>query len=246
MFGHVSTWCKGIFSTLCNCWWNVDSLHRPTKKKKVEWTLHVSILLLWILNLWISQNFPWTLQFSPSLEEMREILKILVSVKAILIYAILNKTIMFSRISSRIVLISLYNSPRVPQNSTSLGEKVLSWAKLSIPERFYFCARKLIYLQFVKNNHGCPLKWGCICDTDSRFKRMPNSQNQLAYGYIYIWTWSNSLKLKFIYTGPGYIKRVKNISQPVCDSIMLPILKYISSTHIETVVFLGYNFSFLY
>ena len=58
-------------------------------------------------------------------------------------------------------------------------------------------------LQFVKNNHGCPLKWGCICDTGSRFKRIPNSQNQLAYGYIYIWTWSNSLKLKFISTGPG-------------------------------------------
>ena len=57
-------------------------------------------------------------------------------------------------------------------------------------------------LQFAKNNHGCPLKWGCICDP----------QNQLAYGYIYIWTWSNSLKLKFISTGPGWIKRVKNIS----------------------------------
>ena len=39
---------------------------------------------------------------------MREILEIPVSVEAILIYAILNKTIMFSRISSRSVRISLY------------------------------------------------------------------------------------------------------------------------------------------
>ena len=83
--------------------------HSPTKKK-VEWTLHVSILPLWILDRWIrtrSQNFPWTPQFSPSLGEMREILEISVSVEAILIYAILNKTIMFSRISSRLVRISL-------------------------------------------------------------------------------------------------------------------------------------------
>ena len=36
-------------------------------------------------------------QLSPSLGEMREILEILVSVKAILIYSILNKTLMFSR-----------------------------------------------------------------------------------------------------------------------------------------------------
>ena len=43
----------------------------------------------------------------PNLEEMREILEISVSVKAILIHAILNKTIMFSRISSRLVRISL-------------------------------------------------------------------------------------------------------------------------------------------
>ena len=48
-------------------------------------------------------EFPWTLQFSPSLGEVREILEIAVSVKAILIYAILNKTIMFSRISSHLV-----------------------------------------------------------------------------------------------------------------------------------------------
>ena len=46
-------------------------------------------------------------QFSPSLGEMREILEISVSVKAILIYAILNKTIMFSRISNRLVRLSL-------------------------------------------------------------------------------------------------------------------------------------------
>ena len=52
-------------------------------------------------------EFPLDPQFSPSLEEMREILEISVSVKAILIYAILNKTIMFSRISSRLVRISL-------------------------------------------------------------------------------------------------------------------------------------------
>ena len=81
--------------------------HRPTKKK-VEWTLHVSIL--WILSRWIrtrSQNFPWTPQFSPSPGEMREILEISGSVKAILICAILNTTIMFSRISSRLVRISL-------------------------------------------------------------------------------------------------------------------------------------------
>ena len=45
--------------------------------------------------------------FSHSLGEMREILEISVSVKAILIYAILNKTIIFSRISSRLVRISL-------------------------------------------------------------------------------------------------------------------------------------------
>ena len=38
-------------------------------------------------------------------------------------------------------------------------------------------------LQFVNNNHGCPLKWGCACDTGSRFKRIPSSQNHLAYGY---------------------------------------------------------------
>ena len=116
----------------------------------MEWTLHVSILPLWILSRWIrtrSQNFPWTPQFSPSLGEMREILEISVSVKAILIYAILNKTIMFSHISSRLVRVSLYNFPRVPQNSTSLGEKVLSRAKLAISGRFYFCARKLIYFR---------------------------------------------------------------------------------------------------
>ena len=80
------------------------------KKTKMEWTLHVSILPLWILGRWIrtrSQNFLWTPQFSPSLGEMREILEISVSVKAILIYGILNKTIMFSRISSRLVWISL-------------------------------------------------------------------------------------------------------------------------------------------
>ena len=80
---------------------------------------------------------------------MREILEISVSVKAILIYAILNKTIMLSRISSRLVRISLYNFPRVPQNSTSLGEKVLSRAKLAISGRFYFCARKLIYFRIL-------------------------------------------------------------------------------------------------
>ena len=79
-------------------------------QKEVEWTLLVSILPLWTLSRWIrtrSQNFPWTPQFSPSLGEMREILEISVSVKAILIYAILNKTIMFQRISSRLVRISL-------------------------------------------------------------------------------------------------------------------------------------------
>ena len=74
-----------------------------------------------------------------------EILEISVSVKAILIYAILNKIIMFSRISSRLVRILLLNSPRVPQNSTSLGENVLSLAKLAISGRFYFCARNLVY-----------------------------------------------------------------------------------------------------
>ena len=98
-------------------------------QKKVEWTLHVSILPLWILSRWIrirSQNYRWTPQFYPSLGEMREILEISVSVKAILIYAILNNTIMITRISSRLVRISLWNLPRVPQNSTSLGEKVLS------------------------------------------------------------------------------------------------------------------------
>ena len=52
-------------------------------------------------------RLPLDPQFSSSLGEMREILEILVSVKAILIYAILNKTIMFSRISSRLVRISL-------------------------------------------------------------------------------------------------------------------------------------------
>ena len=59
-------------------------------KKKVEWTLHVSILPVWILSRRIrtqSQNFPWTRQYSPSLGEMREILEISVSVKAILIDA---------------------------------------------------------------------------------------------------------------------------------------------------------------
>ena len=71
-------------------------------------------------------EFPWTPQFPPSLGEIREILEIPVSVKEILIYAILNKTIMFSRFSNRLFRISLYNFPRVPQNSTSLGEKVLS------------------------------------------------------------------------------------------------------------------------
>ena len=79
-------------------------------KKKVKWTLHVSTLPLWILGRWIrtrSQNFPWTPQFSPSLGEMREILEISVSMKAILIYAILKKSIMFSCISSRLVRISL-------------------------------------------------------------------------------------------------------------------------------------------
>ena len=52
-------------------------------------------------------EFPLDPQFSPSLGEMREILEISVSVKAILIYAILNKTIMVSRISSHSVRISL-------------------------------------------------------------------------------------------------------------------------------------------
>ena len=89
--------------------------------------------------------------FSPSLGKMREILEISESVKAILIYAILNKKIMFSRISSRLVRISLYNFPRVPQNPTSLGEKVLSWAKFAISGRFYFCARKLIYFRILSS-----------------------------------------------------------------------------------------------
>ena len=80
---------------------------------------------------------------------MRKILEISVSVKAIMIYAILNETIMFSRISSRLVRISLYNFPRVPQNSTSLGEKVLSRAKLAISGGFYFCARELIYFRIL-------------------------------------------------------------------------------------------------
>ena len=71
-------------------------------------------------------EFPLDPLFSPSPGEMGEILEISVSVKAILIYAILNKTIMFSRISSVLVRISLWNFPKVPQNSTSLGEKVLS------------------------------------------------------------------------------------------------------------------------
>ena len=88
-------------------------------------------------------EFPLDPQFNSSLGEMREILEISVSVKAILIYAILNKTIIFSNISSRLVRISLQNFPRVLQNSTSLGEKVLSGEKLAISGRFYFCARKL-------------------------------------------------------------------------------------------------------
>ena len=52
-------------------------------------------------------------------------------------------------------------------------------------------------LQFVKNNHGCPLKWGCICDTGSRFKRIPNSQNQLhmdIFTYereVILWNWNS-------------------------------------------------------
>ena len=133
-----------------------ESLYNITQacKKKVEWTLHVSILPLWILSRWIrirSQNFPWAPQFSPSLGEMREILEIAVSVKAILVYAILNKTIMFSRMSSRLVRISMYNFPRIPQNSISLGEKVLSWAKFAISGRFYFCARKLIYFRILSS-----------------------------------------------------------------------------------------------
>ena len=73
-----------------------------------------------------ASEFPWTPQFSPGLWKMRQILEISISVKAILIYAILNETIMFSRILSRLVRISLHNFPRVPQNSTSLGEKALS------------------------------------------------------------------------------------------------------------------------
>ena len=72
---------------------------------------------------WAAESEPG-LRISPSLGEMREILEISVSVKAILIYAILNKTIMFLRISSRLVRISLLNFSRVPQNSTSLGESV--------------------------------------------------------------------------------------------------------------------------
>ena len=99
-------------------------------------------------------EFPLDPQFSPSLGEMREILEISVSVKTILIDAILNKTMMFSRISSRLVRVLLYNFPRVPQNSTSLGEKVLSRAKLAISGRFYFCARKLIvfsYFEFLNS-----------------------------------------------------------------------------------------------
>ena len=71
-------------------------------------------------------EFPLDPQFSPSLGEMREILEISVSVRAILIYAISNKMIMFLGISSRLVRISLQNYPRVPQNSTSPGKKVLS------------------------------------------------------------------------------------------------------------------------
>ena len=82
---------------------------------------------------------------------MREYLKISVPMKEILIYAILNKMIMFSRIPSRLVRISLYNFPRLPQNSTSLGQKVLSWAKLAISGRFYFCARKLIYFRILNS-----------------------------------------------------------------------------------------------
>ena len=59
------------------------------------------------LNPNLVSEFPLELQFSPSIGEIREILEISVSVKAILIYAILNKTIMFSRISSHLVQISL-------------------------------------------------------------------------------------------------------------------------------------------
>ena len=72
-------------------------------------------------------------------------------------------------------------------------------------------------LQFVKNNHGCPLKWDCICDTGSKFKTIPNSQNQLSYGYIYIWTWSNSLK-------PKYVKRKCLLSADFNNTLSICII----------------------
>ena len=64
--------------------------------------------------------------------------------------------------------------------------------------------------QFVKNNHGCSLKWGCICDIGSRFKRIPNSQNQHMDIFTYergaiLWNWNSfpQAQVKL---------RVKNIS----------------------------------
>ena len=80
----------------------------PQKKSGMNFTCEYTIPMDFEpLNPNPVSEFPLDPQFSPSPGEMREILEISVSVKAILIYAILNKTIIFSRISNRLVRISM-------------------------------------------------------------------------------------------------------------------------------------------
>ena len=103
---------------------------------------------------------PWTPQFSPSLGEMREILEISVSVEAILIYAILNKMIMFSRtylesLSSSLTVefsqsTSEFHQPRgksVKPGKTCDFQKVLFLRKKAYDKIYLQCHSELYYFQ---------------------------------------------------------------------------------------------------
>ena len=95
------------------------------------------------LNPILSQNFPYTPQFSPSLGKKCEILEVSGSVKVIFIHGKVNKRMWFLRISSLYVRIRHWNFSTVPQNSPRLGEKVYILEKPEVSRRFYFCTGKL-------------------------------------------------------------------------------------------------------
>ena len=111
-----------------------DELHRPLKK--VVWTLHVTMIPLWILSRWIrirSRNsllnpqFSTVSQNSTNLgEKVYNLAKLEVSRR----YYFFTKNLISFRILSCLIHIYHKNFSTVPQNSPSLVEKVYNLAKL--------------------------------------------------------------------------------------------------------------------